>query len=376
MLNIAVMSMTFASYFVQLFPSSNLNPTMVAVACALIFAVLGTFGAKFTGTVQNVIIALLFAALAVYIFGGIGQVNHAETIADFITPTADFLGIWGAVAILNYALNGGSVVASFADEVENPGKTIPLSFLLGTGLVTVLYIVISYVTYGLGPVAGAEGMDACNLGALASSFLPPILVKFFIVAGALFATITTLNGSFMIYSRLFYVSAKDGVWPRIFTKTNKFNVLYVSLWFCTLCSVAAMLAGLEISDVLRIVSIPGMLLGIVFFYPPMVFARKFPNAAKRSYLKMNQIVVVILSIFSIVMSFYMGQQLLFSLDTKLAVSMIVFYVVGYIYYFALKAYMTKHGFDMMAAGKSTPALWLEKNKPLTEDELRNLAKAK
>ena len=191
MFNIAVMSLTFASYFVQLFPNAQLNQKVVAICCALIFAVIGTFGAKFTGTFQNIIVAILLAALAVYIFGGLGQVNHSEIIVDFITPSFDFVKIWGAVAILNYALNGGTVIAAFADEVENPGKTIPLSFLTGTFAVTILYIIISYITYGLGPIEGETGMQAYNLGILAAGFLSPALVKFFIIAGALFATITT-----------------------------------------------------------------------------------------------------------------------------------------------------------------------------------------
>ena len=40
MFNIAVMSITFAAYFVQLFPGANLNKTVVAVGCALVFAAL------------------------------------------------------------------------------------------------------------------------------------------------------------------------------------------------------------------------------------------------------------------------------------------------------------------------------------------------
>lgn len=375
MFNIAVMSITFAAYFVQLFPGANLNKTVVAVGCALVFAALGTFGAKFTGTVQNVIVAILLAALSVYIFGGIGRVNHAVVAPDFLAPTANFFAVWGAVAILNYALQGGSVVASFADEVENPGKTIPQSFFIGTGVVTVIYILIAYVTCGLGPIPGKTGIEAYNLGALAAGFLPPWLVTFFIVAGALFATITTLNGSFMIYSRLFYVSARDKVWPAVFAKTNRYKVPYVALWFCTLCSVVVMVAGVEITQLLRVVSIPGLLLGILFYYPPMVFAKKFPNAAKRSYIHINPIVNKVLCVLSILVSFYMGQRLLFSLNRGLAIAMVSFYAAGYVYYFIRKAYLAKRGIDMLSAGKTTPAVWEERNRPF-EPEKEQPAEAK
>lgn len=376
MLNIAVMSMTFASYFCQLFPNADLDARYVAAGCAIIFTVIATFGARFTGNVQNIMVGILIVALGVYIFFGIGSVPHGEVLADYLAPTADFVTLWGAVAILNYALQGGAVIASFADEVENPGFTIPASFFIGTGVVTLIYAVIGYVTYGLGPIPGQEGMAAYNLGAIASQFLSPLLVKFFIVCGALFATVTTLQSSLMIYSRMWYVSAKDGIWPKIFTKTNKYNVPWFALWFSTGCAVLAILLGIQLSDVLRIVSIPGMLLGILFYYPAMVFMKRYPNAAKRSFLRVPTWLQIALCVYSMGISFYMGLTLLKSLNPSLAISMVIFYIVGYGYYFIRVSYMKKQGVDIIARGKVEPASWVERNKPLTAEEEAKLVKSK
>lgn len=363
-LNIAVMSMTFANYFIQLFPSANLNPTVIAVACALIFATIGTFGAKTTGQVQNVIVFLLIIALGLYMFFGIGKVEHAMTLKEFMVPTVGFAQMWAAIAIVNYALQGGAVIASFADEVENPGKNIPLSFFGGTAFVTVIYIIIAYITYGLGPVGELNG--GYNLGAIASTFMPNVLVKFFIVAGALFATITTLNGSFMIYSRVHYMGARDGVWPKVLAKTNKYNVPYVALWVSTIFAVGMMLLGIQLSDVLRIVSVPGLLLGIVFYIPPMTFAKKFPIAASKSYIRIPQPLNIALCVFSIVISFYMGQSLLRSLTLDKIITMAVFYIVGYIYYYFRWKYMKKQGVDIIENAKGILPQWEARNTPETQ----------
>ena len=366
MLNIAVMSMTFAGYFVQLFPNAGLNSQYIAVACAIVLTAIATFGARFTGSVQNIMVGFLLVALGVYIFFGIGAVP-GETLSDYIKPTADFVTLWGAVAILNYALQGGAAVAAFADEVENPSFAIPVSFFAGTGFVTLLYCVIAYVTYGLGPVEGATGMDAYNLGVIAATFMSPLLVKFFIVCGALFATVTTLQSSLLLYSRMWYVSAKDGIWPKIFTRTNKYNVPWFALWFSTFCACAAILSGIQLSDVLKIVSIPGLLLGILFYYPCLAFLKRYPNAAKRSYLRVPTPVQVVLCLFSMGISFYMGLSLLTSLDSRLAATMIGFYVVGYGYYFLRYRYMKQHGLDIIAEGKKEPASWVERNRPLEQE---------
>ena len=67
-------------------------------------------------------------------------------------------------------------------------------------------------------------------------------------------------------------------------------------------------------------------------------------------------------------SFYMGLALLKSLNPSLAISMVVFYIVGYGYCFIRVAYMKKQGVDIIARGKVEPASWIEKNKPLTAEE--------
>ncbi len=361
-LNIAVMSMTFANYFVQLFPEVEINTTLVAVACALIFTAIGTFGANTIGKFQNIIVALLMVALGLYIFFGFGAIDTGATLQDFIVPTVDFASMWGAIAILNYSLQGGAIVASFADEVENPGKTIPMSFFGGTVIVMILYVIIAFVTYGAGPIDGGY-----NLGAIAATFMSPGLVRFFIVAGALFATITTLNGSLMIYSRVHYASAKDGIWPEVLAKTNKYNVPYVSLWTCTVIAIVVMLTGTDLGQILRIVSIPGLLLGVVFYIPPLTFAKKFPNAAKKSYIRIPQPINLVLCVFSVCMSFYMGWSLLKDIGSR-AIPMAIFYVSGYVYYYFRWQYLKKHkGIDIIEKTKGILPQWEERNKPENEE---------
>ena len=133
-------------------------------------------------------------------------------------------------------------------------------------------------------------------------------------------------------------------------------------------NVQNIMVGIQLSDVLRIVSIPGMLLGILFYYPAMVFMKRYPNAAKRPFLRVPTWLQIALCVFSMGISFYMGLTLLKSLNPSLAISMVVFYIVGYGYYFIRVAYMKKQGVDIIARGKVEPASWIEKNKPLTAEE--------
>ncbi len=369
-LNIAVMTTTFATYFAQL--TNNVGNTgyitVVAIITAIVFGVIGTFGAKMAGNIQSVIVIILIIALGVYIFGGFANVNLVSPM-DFIIPTFEFATLWSAIAFVNYALQGGAIVASFADEVENPGFAIPFSFFVGTSVVAVIYILIAFVTFSAGPIPVAEGMDAAtwatqmdawNLGLLSENFLSPAMVTFFLIAGAMFATLTTLNGSVMIYSRLHFVTARDGVWPAVFAKTNKYNVPYVALWGSVAIAIAALLFQIPTGDLLSIVSIPGLLLGFIFYVPIVRFPTIFPYSAKKAWFRLAQPVNIVMCIAAAAIAFIMGSSLLKTLTADKLISIATLYTLAYAYYIARWQYMKKkHGIDIIEKAKGYHPSWIE-----------------
>ena len=385
-LNIAVMSMTFATYFAQLLGQSNNDNLIVgvAIACAVTFGVIGSFGASVSGKVQTVIVIILMLALGVYVVGGIGKLPLVP-VTDFIIPTFTFATMWSAVAFVNYALQGGAIVASFAEEVDRPVFAIPFSFFVGTGVVAIFYILISYVTFSAGPLPIPEGytgtevqwltMDAWNLGQLSAAFLPQALVTFFLIAGAMFATLTTLNGSTMIYSRLHYVSARDGIWPKVFAKLNKHNVPWVSLWTSVGIAVVFMLFRIPTSELLSIVSIPSLLLGFIFYVPIIRFPYIFPHSARNAWFRLPQWLNVILSVLSEVIAFIMGRSVFATLTPEKATGIVVFYAVGYAYYLIRWQYMKrKKGVDIIETAKGYHPSWVAHENELKEKALTGEAK--
>ncbi len=374
-LNIAVMTTTFATYFAQLTGNVG-NATfimIVAIITAIIFGALGTLGAKMAGNIQSVIVVILMVALGVYIFGGFTNVALVP-VTDFLVPTFEFATMWSAIAFVNYALQGGAIVASFADEIENPGFAIPFSFFVGTGIVALIYILIAFVTFSAGPLpVGAEAdaatwattMDAWNLGLLSEGFLSPAMVTFFLIAGAMFATLTTLNGSVMIYSRLHFVTARDGVWPAVFAKLNKYNVPYVSLWGSVAIAVVALLFRIPVGDLLSIVSIPGLLLGFIFYVPIVRFPYIFPHSAKNAWFRLSQPLNIFMCIAAAIIAFIMGSSLLRTLTADKLISIVVLYALAYAYYIGRWQYMKKkHNIDIIEKAKGYHPSWIEHEEKL------------
>jgi len=69
-IKIATMALTFSTYFAMLVPA--VPPVLVAIAITLIFTVLTLYSIQIAAWVQNVMVAVLLAAIGVYIFGGWG----------------------------------------------------------------------------------------------------------------------------------------------------------------------------------------------------------------------------------------------------------------------------------------------------------------
>lgn len=358
-LNIAIMSISFAQYFCALVPSANAK--IVGAIICIGLATISTFGAKITGNVQKWIVAILVVALGIFIFGGIPHIKpEYMSFSKMFKPLGGLAGLWAAMAIVRYTLQGGTIVMALGDEVENPGKTIPRAFFIGTAAVTLLYAIVAYVTVGVAPMNEVAGQP---LSVAASVFLTGGWFSAFIVGGALLATLTTLNGSYLIYSRIHYAAAKDGIWPSIFKKTNKYGVPYVTLWACTLMGLIPILTGMDLSDILKIVAVPGLLLSFIYYIPSMLLPSKLPNCHKNAWFHMSKTVTIVICVISVIISCSLGMSLFSTMKKNHYIGMIIFFGIGLIYWFIRIWYLKKYkDTDLVANMKGYHPYWIEKEK--------------
>jgi amino acid transporter len=118
----------------------------VALALAAILIVITVVGAKHTGRLQVAIVVVMLAALGWFAAGSAPSVqsaNYANFFADGIG------GLLAATGLVFVSYAGVMKVASVAEEVEDPGRNIPLGILGSLGFTTVLYVAIVAVLVGV-----------------------------------------------------------------------------------------------------------------------------------------------------------------------------------------------------------------------------------
>jgi amino acid transporter len=352
-MNIAVMSMAFARYFAALMPTASAQA--VAIACCVVFTIIATFGASLSGVVQNVLTAILLVALGLYIFFGLQNITYI-TVKDVLAPTMQLGVLWAAVGLLNNTLMGGNAVMAFADEIKNPGKTIPIAFFGGTFLVSIIYALIGVVTVGVIP-----WQEVKSLAGVAEKFFSPALLLFFVTGGALFAIVTTINGMFMMYSRAYSAAAKDGLLPAILAKKNRFNAPYGAIWFLSIVAIVALLIpNLNLRDLIKITAVPGLVLGPIAYLAIFLLPKKYPNCYRNAFLKIPHAVTCTIAVLATVLSLTAGGSVLKSMKPFHWMGMLAFYGAAVLYVVGRVVYMKKHkGVDILANMRKPHAPWQE-----------------
>jgi amino acid transporter len=353
-MKIATMALTFSTYFAMVVPGAP--PIPVAIAITLLFTVLALYGIIIASWVQNVLVVILLSAIGVYIFAGWG--NTVITLGEVMTTTFKLTKLWAAMGIMHGSLIGANALMYVADEIEDPGKTIPIAFTVGTIFTAFLYAALAYVTIGVMP----EWFKIDNLAVTAKVFMTPGMLVFFITGGALLAVVTSINSAILMFSRSHFAGARDGLYPKAIMSINKHGAPGNAIWLNTAIAVAAMATGYNLTDVVNITSIPGLLLSPIILAAVFFIPGKFPASYKTAFIKtphwFNCTIVVVASALSLLLGSYVLKQM----APKNYITMAVFYIIAFLYVFLRAKYLKKNSINMLETMRTPYQPWVEQEK--------------
>ncbi len=215
------------SYF---FPELNTNPILkVSLGLGMIwfFTWINSKGIKESGRIQVITTVLKLLPLALIILLG-AFFFSLDNFPDFnLTGESNFATFPVVAALTLYAFLGIESATIPAENVENPEKIVPKATMLGTIIVTLVYILGTVVLFGILPVEVLK--DSPAPFAEAGKIIGGEYAGYFVAAGAAISGIGALNGWILIVSQLPMAAAKDNMFPKMFKKENKKGVPYIGL---------------------------------------------------------------------------------------------------------------------------------------------------
>lgn len=353
---VALFGVLFGMYAQPLFPGFKINGTVAAVALLLVFTVVAWFGNKTAINTGNIMVFLLLLAIALYVILGLPNIDADNvTFGEIVRPGVAFSSIAAAIGVLTSSLSGASSVAQVADDIKNPGRTVPLALILCPVIVAVIYILMAVVTIGVVPAA-----EVTALSDVAAHFMSPALLTFFIVGGPICGIVTSLIPVALACVALIESSAQNKVFPEILAKQNKHGVAYWSLFIVMGIAIGICATGATFGVVMTIFSFCNTLAELPNTLAPFFAYRKYPKSCDNSTMHMNKNVAYALAILTCVVCVYLSVQMAATLSMSAVIGILAVYVIGYVYFFFRIRFLKGKGIDLIAEMKEPYQPWEDK----------------
>ncbi len=182
---------------------------LIGVVLCIIFTVLNSLGIKEAGRLQIVLVIGLLLLMVAYIILGIPAI-HIQHFEPFV-PNG-YGAVFATAGLVFVSFGGLLKTASVAEEVQNPGKIIPLALIFSLFIVSLLYVLMIFVTSGTVPALTLDG-SIMPITDGARAFLGHGGAMVMSLA-AILAFISTANAGIMAASRYLLAMSRDRLLPK------------------------------------------------------------------------------------------------------------------------------------------------------------------
>jgi APA family basic amino acid/polyamine antiporter len=218
---IAAASIAFGKYagvVVPEVPGQAAAVGLVVLATALHMAdvVLGS-------RVQNVLAALKATLILVFIGAGLlvgsGYWSNLDTALPEASGSIWTPAFWSSLVYVSFSYSGWNAAAYVAGELDQPGRNLPRALLMGTAIVTVLYLGLNLVFLYAAPAAALAGKN--EVGAVAAGHLFGERAARWLSTLISLGLMSSVSAMVMAGPRVYTAMAEDGLFFRSLAWRNK-----------------------------------------------------------------------------------------------------------------------------------------------------------
>ena len=254
---------------------------IVAILMVLLVSFINYLGVKKAGEFQ-----LFFTVLKIAIVFGVIILAFSAASGGWSNFSTHYTGAKGgligfSIALLAslWAYDGWNNLNMLAGEIRNPGRNIPISLILGVGIVGGLYILLNAAVQYVMPASriassGRPASDAVliALGAGAAAIFSGLMA---------FPMLATLNGAIMSGARVPFAAARDGSFVKsLATVHPRFHTPSTAIVFQAGLAIAFILFAGNFQQLFSITLFAEWLFYMITSTTVFVFRRRDPNAER------------------------------------------------------------------------------------------------
>lgn len=267
----AAISLAFVSYlshFLPILTDHQILGLSLAIALVWFTTIINCMGIQYGGLVQVITVIVKLTPLVLLGLLGWAYVNTDYFFPLNVSGGSSLSAINASAALTMWAFIGLEAATVPADNVRDPSKTISRATLFGTGLGACIYILTSFIIFGLIPTAQLAETNAPFV--IAASKVLGDLAGPLIGFCVLCSIFGGLNGWVLVQGQIPYSLARENMFPKIFLKTSANGTPIVGLIFSSILITVMMLMNLDNSFIEQFNTI--ILLGAVMTLIAYIFA--------------------------------------------------------------------------------------------------------
>ena len=189
------------------------RPLALGIATALIL--INVLGVKESGRFQAIVVSVVLGTLVYFVASGVSGTDggrYDPFLAEGVT------GLLSATGLVFVSYAGVTSIASIAEEVKRPARTIPRAMITSILFMTALYPFLVVVMVGVTPSDALAGsvtpMSAAAAAAVGTGFSDVIAVV------AILALVSMANAGLLASSRYPLAMARNGLAPPFLDQVN------------------------------------------------------------------------------------------------------------------------------------------------------------
>jgi len=231
---IAALAVGFAEYLAYFVPVLGLDRyillwkgitvsagQVVAIISIFLLTIVNYYGIRSGSFVQNILTIIKLLAIAILILAGVYVlINSGEGIiseTDRLVPTGQSIPVAIGIALIAvlWTFDGWYSVNTVASEIKNVRKTLPLSLIIGTSLIGIIYLLINL--FYLFTLPMEEMMGVVRIGEHATSYAFGPLAGTFMAGLILVSILGCLSATIIFGPRIYYAMSEDGLFFKNFS---------------------------------------------------------------------------------------------------------------------------------------------------------------
>lgn len=219
---------------------------LLAILIVALFTMIHFRGIELGAKVQNLLTLLkvgLIVGLIILGFSlGEGRISNLYSLPKFNFNFSGWKTIGLSLMWIMFAYSGWNAAAYIGSEVKRPKKNLPLSLILGTGIVTLLYLGLNLLFIYAIPREEMSGV--ISVGGLAAGKLFGLVADKAVSIIIAFALFSSLSAFIILGPRVYYAMARDGYFLRLAANIHpRFQVPTKSILIQGLIAIIFIISG-------------------------------------------------------------------------------------------------------------------------------------